>query len=302
MKAIELKGTNLTQFQELIDAYYTGWSFSKGNVSSGQALNFYAKDPSFIFYDTQPPVEGFQGVESLHKGVQQRAKQGGIEHLQLVPYPGKLRAWRREDVAWTIVPYHVIALRTDGKTTEFDSRQTHIWEMRENQWSIVHEHTAPALPQGWTGLAGSGAFAHPGLKGATDPDLQRFFERYFAAWSNHMTFDPAKAQTPAMFYSSDPGIVLYDPGSALALFGWSALHDFRTSMYRILHSMSIDLKGDICAWKRDDLAWVTFMVCVSLETKVGTRREFLGRQTDILERENDDWQIIHEHLSIPFLG
>jgi len=45
-----------------------------------------------------------------------------------------------------------------------------------------------------------------------------------------MTFDPAKAQAPALFYSSEPGIVLYEPGSALVLFGWSELHDFRTSI------------------------------------------------------------------------
>jgi len=101
MKATELKGTDLTKFQELIDTYYAGWSFSKGNISSGQALKFYVKDPNFIFYDTQPPVEGFQGVESLHEGVQQRADRGSIEHVQLVPYSDKLRAWRQGDVAWT---------------------------------------------------------------------------------------------------------------------------------------------------------------------------------------------------------
>jgi len=103
-----------------------------------------------------------------------------------------------------------------------------------------------------------------------------------------MTFDPAKAQAPALFYSSEPGIVLYEPGSALVLFGWSELHDFRTSIDRALHSMSIDLKGDICAWKRDDLAWVSFIVRVSLETKTATKREFLGRQTGILEKEDSE--------------
>jgi len=52
--------------------------------------------------------------------------------------------------------------------------------------------------------------------------------------------------------------------------------------------MSIDLKGDICAWKRDDLAWVSFIVRVSLETKTATKREFLGRQTGILEKEDSE--------------
>ena len=134
---------------------------------AGEAFQFYATDPDCIFYDTQPPVEGFQGVESLHAGVQQRAAQGGMELVQLVPYPGKLQAWRNADVVWTVVPYHVIALRSDGNTLEFDSRQTHLWEQRAGRWQIVHEHTAPALPQGWTGAAGSGTTACSGWKGPT---------------------------------------------------------------------------------------------------------------------------------------
>lgn len=302
MNAIALHSTDLSEFQTLIDSYYAGWSFSKGDAITGEAFQFYATDPDCIFYDTQPPVEGFQGVQSLHAGVQQRAAQGGIEQVQLMPYPGKLQAWRNAGVAWTIVPYHVIALRSDGKTLEFDSRQTHLWEQREGQWQIVHEHTAPALPQGWTGLSGSGIPQYSAWEKTTDSELQKFFDRYFAAWSDHMTFDRSKSETPASFYSSDPGILIYDPGSQLVLLGWSALRNWRMALYRPLDQFSMKLKGNVCAWKRQDLAWATFLVEIALTTKTGIQRQFLGRQTNILEREDSEWQIIHEHLSIPFLA
>lgn len=302
MNAIALQGSDLIEFQKFIDRYYAAWSFSKGDAMAGEAFKFYATDPDCIFYDTQPPVEGFQGVQSLHAGVQQRAAQGGIEHVQLVPYPGKLQAWRSGDIVWTVVPYHVIALRSDGKVLEFDSRQTHLWEQRQGHWQIVHEHTAPALPQGWTGTAGSGISHHPGWNEPTDPALQQFFDRYFAAWSAHMTFDVSQSEAPASLYSSDPEILIYDPGSQLVLQGWSALRDWRLSLYRPLDRFSLKLRGNVCAWKRQDFAWTTFLVEIALTTTTGIQRQFLGRQTDILEREGNEWFIVHEHLSIPFLA
>lgn len=302
MNAIALQSSSLKEFQMLIDRYYAGWSFSKGDTRAGEAFKFYATDPDCIFYDTQPPVEGFQGVQSLHAGVQQRAAQGGIEHVQLVSYPGKLQAWRSGDIVWTVVPYHVIALRSDGGTLEFDSRQTHVWEQRAEQWQIVHEHTAPALPQGWTGAAGSGIPHYSSWEKPIDRELQEFFDRYFAAWSAHMTFDVSQSEAPASFYSSDPGIPIYDPGSQLALRGWSALRDWRRSLYHPLDQFNLKLKGNVCAWKRQDLAWTTFLVEIALIAKTGIQRQFLGRQTNILEREDNEWCIVHEHLSIPFLS
>jgi ketosteroid isomerase-like protein len=244
MNAIALQSSDLTEFQKLIDEYYAGWSFTKGDAMAGESLKFYATDPDCIFYDTQPPVEGFQGVQSLHAGVQQRAAQGGVEHVQLVPYPGKLRAWRNGEIVWTVVPYHVIALRSDGKTLEFDSRQTHLWEQREGQWQVIHEHTAPALPQGWTGVAGSGIPHYFSWKKPTAPELQEFFDRYFAAWSEYMTFAGSKSEAPASFYSSDPGILIYDPGSQMVLLSWAALRDWRLSLDRVLDRFSIGLRGN----------------------------------------------------------
>jgi hypothetical protein len=175
--------------------------------------------------------------------------------VQLVPYPGKLKAWRHGDVVWTVVPYHVIALRSDGGILEFDSRQTHLWEQRSGQWQIMHEHTAPALPQGWTGAADSNISPHPGWKEPTDPELEQFFNRYFAAWSDHwsahMSFDGYKSEAPASFYSNDPEILLYDPGSHLVLLGWSALSDWRLSLYRPLAQFTLKLRGNGVQMEKD---------------------------------------------------
>lgn len=86
------------------------------------------------------------------------------------------------------------------------------------------------------------------------------------------------------------------------LLGWSALRDWRLSLYRPLDRFNLSLKGNVCAWKRQDLAWTTFLVEIALVTKTGIQRQFLGRQTNILEREGSEWCIVHEHLSLPFLA
>jgi hypothetical protein len=41
MNAIALQNRDLAEFQRLIDEYYAGWSFSKGETMAGEALKFY---------------------------------------------------------------------------------------------------------------------------------------------------------------------------------------------------------------------------------------------------------------------
>lgn len=294
----ELKGKELEGFGPLIEGYFAGWSYEEGAVESGDARRFYATDPGLIFYDTQPPVEGFLGVDGLHEGVQGRAGGGGVKRVLLAPIPGAWRAWRLGDVAWTLTPYHITATTEGGHTAEFGSRETHVWEKRDGAWLDVHEHTAPPLSGSWTG-APSQTAGVGGLPGPSEPEFERFVDDLFAAWAESATLDPEKAEAPARFYSEGPETVIVEPGSEKTLDGWSAFKDARAALYRSLRSMRLSRRGGVRAWRRGELAWITFLFHASLDTNEGERREFVGRQTDVLERRGGGWRIVHEHASVP---
>lgn len=297
-KIKELRGEELEEFRPLIEGYFAGWSYEAGAVESGDARRFYATDPDLIFYDTQPPVEGFLGVDGLHEGVQGRAGGGGVKRVLLAPVPGAWRAWRRGDLAWTLTPYHITATTTDGHTAEFDSRETHVWEKRDGGWLDVHEHTAPPLPGGWTGAPSQPANVES-LPGPSDPEFERFADDLFAAWNESAGSAPDKADAPARFYAGEPATVIVEPGSRQPLGGWTALRDARAALYRSLRNMSLSRRGGVRAWRRGDLAWITFLFDASVETHEGETREFVGRQTDVLERRDGGWRIVHEHASVP---
>ncbi len=299
MKATELKGENLSEFLQLIDGYYAGWSFVDSQILAGDASRFYSKNPDSIFYDTRPPVEGFQGVTALHEGVQGRAGNETVTSVRLMPRSDAWRAWRLGDIAWTVGSYHVTASTREGFSMDFDSRETHIWKKLNGQWLIVHEHASPPLPHGWLRTSRTPEPGVLSLPGASNPEFESFFDAYFAAWNENLSFDSAKTDAPARFYATDPNIILYDPGSKEALLGWSALRDFRASMYPWLKQMSYVRQGVVRVWQYEELAWTTFLFRVRLEIQDGASREFAGRQSVILERYDSEWRIVHEHLSMP---
>jgi ketosteroid isomerase-like protein len=52
---------------------------------------------------------------------------------------------RKGDIAWTTFTWNLSAQQKDGTPIEADGRQTDIWEQRNGDWLIVHEHiSSPA--------------------------------------------------------------------------------------------------------------------------------------------------------------
>ena len=121
-------------FRKLIDDYCAAWS--TGNTD--QAANFYAQDDDLIFFDVTP--FSYHGWKEYAPGVHKALLDGAAE-IKLTA-GDDLRATRRGDIAWTIVPMHFREKTKDGKVIEADLRYTGIWEKRGSKWLLVHEHVS----------------------------------------------------------------------------------------------------------------------------------------------------------------
>jgi ketosteroid isomerase-like protein len=56
---------------------------------------------------------------------------------------------------------------------------------------------------------------------------------------------------------------------------------------------------DVRATYKGDIAWTTFTWHLSAQLNNGTPIEADGRQTDIWEKRDGKWLIVHEHISSP---
>jgi ketosteroid isomerase-like protein len=121
-------------FRKLINDYCAAWS--TGNTDT--AAKFYAQDDNLIFYDVTP--FSYHGWKEYMPGVHKALLDGAAE-IKLTA-GDDLRATRRGDIAWTIVPMHFREKTKDGKVIEADLRYTGIWEKRGSNWLLVHEHVS----------------------------------------------------------------------------------------------------------------------------------------------------------------
>ncbi len=51
-----------------------------------------------------------------------------------------LNVFRRGDLVWTTVLHGIDAQLENGKELKFVQRQTGIWEKRDGNWVMIHEH------------------------------------------------------------------------------------------------------------------------------------------------------------------
>jgi len=131
------------EFKVLLDRYYAAWSSDGGNIDFDTAGQFYVHSDELLVYDPMPPLGGFQGWNALKAGDQNAF--GNFTHIKLTPYDD-LKVTRHGDVAWCTLTYHLSLSTKTGEGGEYDLRHTIIWEKREGQWLIVHEHASVPLP------------------------------------------------------------------------------------------------------------------------------------------------------------
>ncbi|MEO1376217.1 MAG: DUF4440 domain-containing protein [Cyanobacteria bacterium J06635_10] len=140
-------------------------------------------------------------------------------------------------------------------------------------------------------------FQNPTAQAATisnqDTEFKELINETYAAWNTNNPENLAK------FYAKDAELKFYD-ALPLQYEGWA---DYQTGIQKNLFDkmpkFKLQAKDDIQTHRQDNLAWTTFTWHLSAELKDGTPVETDGRQTDIWEKRNGKWLIVHEHISAP---
>ncbi|MDI1481296.1 nuclear transport factor 2 family protein [Polyangium sp. y55x31] len=124
---------------ELMQRTWDAWS----TLDPRKVAPFYAKDEGLVFFDFAPLEH--RGFHAYEKGVK-----------QLLAEFSSLKAKVRDDAWIEAHGNHALAAGVvhfdvtfqDGMTESFDARWTVVWEWREGQWLIVHEHVSVPIHDG----------------------------------------------------------------------------------------------------------------------------------------------------------
>jgi ketosteroid isomerase-like protein len=136
---------DLTSLQTRINQYCAAWTTQAGEPDWSTIEQLYANE-DLLHYDAVTP-HSFANVAGMKEAFAQMKKGLRLTSLELKARKN-LNVFRRGDIVWTTVLQDIIAKTEDGKELKFVQRQTGIWEERNNNWIIIHEHlSAPSSLQ-----------------------------------------------------------------------------------------------------------------------------------------------------------
>ncbi len=106
--------------------------------------HIYAKDETFSSFDFGRPASGFSSwapAEAYYR------KFMTVPKIWRLDAKDDMRVQARGNVAWSTVSLHASGEMPDGTPIELpEARVTLIFEKRNGDWLIVHEHGSSALP------------------------------------------------------------------------------------------------------------------------------------------------------------
>lgn len=146
---------------------------------------------------------------------------------------------------------------------------------------------------GFNTLFTGNAIASPTTNTQEIQEFKQLINRTHEAWNSH---DPHQL---AKFYAKDANLVFYD-ALPMQYQDWNEYeHGIQTNLFDKMPKFILSADDDLHLTRRDNLAWTTFTWHLSAEMNDGTPVETDGRQTDIWEKRDGEWLIVHEHISTP---
>lgn len=128
---------------------------------------------------------------------------------------------------------------------------------------------------------------------ADDIEFKRLIDESIVAWN---TLDGDAA---AKFYAQDAKLTFYDV-APLKNIGWEEYKDdAQKNLLDNVKSLNLSANDDVQAIRKGNFAWTTFTWHIDAKLKDGQPMKLNGRQTNIWERRNGVWLIVHEHASVP---
>ena len=136
---------DIQSLQNRINDYCKAWTTKEGQPDWFKIEKLYASE-DLLHYDAVTP-HSFANVLEMKTAFAEMQKTLGMKSLSLKARDD-LNVFRRGDLIWTTVLHDIVALLEDGKELKFVQRQTGIWEQRDRNWVIIHEHlSAPSSLQ-----------------------------------------------------------------------------------------------------------------------------------------------------------
>jgi ketosteroid isomerase-like protein len=129
-----------SEWENRIHEYCEAWTTDSGHTDFDRLATFYAMDSDVVIYDSLPPLEGFAGFAEM------RSIYPGLSRLSVSPNQDLQVKFLAEDqVAVTVFTSRMRYTFEDGNEFELNARHTDVWEKRNNQWLIVHEHPSTVI-------------------------------------------------------------------------------------------------------------------------------------------------------------
>ena len=130
---------------------------------------------------------------------------------------------------------------------------------------------------------------------AADKDKQAIRETILKACQNWSAMNPDANDA---YYAPDAKAVWFDL-TPMQYVGWE---DYKQGVKKLgegLESLNIKVHDDLTVNRHGNFAWVTYTWTAELHLKGGKVERAEARGTDVLEKRQGKWVVVHEHVSIP---
>jgi ketosteroid isomerase-like protein len=284
------------QFQVLATRWLGIWGNDPNAVEAAESL--FAPDADALHFDGFVPVDGLFGAEGW-RAASRRTITERFEQFEVTAREG---VWLRRhgDRAVATVPFGV-KMRAGGRSGETQGFATLVCEQRGGEWKIVHEHTSIVLLEEWLGGVDADLepppmdHIHPG-----DSEFQILIDSYLAEVDATRTADLLHADVPSRYFDREIEPLVFDPTSRRPLLGWTGVAAYRDAPDLRIYLTNRKSRSDVRVWKSGDWAWATFTFTARATRRNGDRFEIVGRQSEVFQRVDGRWLIVHEHASVPY--
>lgn len=284
-----------SEFRKLAARWFGVWSQDAGAISEAEAL--FAPDATAVFFDGFLPLEGHFGRDGW-SAEGRRVMTGRFRDFEVKPREG---VWLRRSGDRAVASvYYELSFEDSSKKVETDGQTSLIFERRDGIWLIVHEHTSFSLLE--DRLDGEPvADTSPSLDHLhpRDPEFQKLIDEYLTELAASRAASASNADAPARFFAPGPDTLIWDPTSRRPLVSWSGVAAHRDAPDLRIYLTRKASRGDVRVWKVGDMAWATFTFTARATRRDGGRFDVLGRQTNVFQKIDGAWKIVHEHASIP---
>ncbi len=279
------------------EGYYVAWSYNRNDTVYDQAGVYYSKNPDNLYWDPLPPLKGYRGWAEYQNVITSVWKPHGLAAAGILfAHDGSFQAWGYQDVIWTTANCLVYAQYDSGQNATMPCRGTQIWTKENGKWLLAHEHFS-----GTTELGGKlfQSTEKAVVRRKPSPEFLKLSTQVAAAWSG----GPVETMGLRLrkFYAPGQDSRLYMPWAPHD--GFQTWSDFERGLddYVTLAAEKIilTLHDDLEATQHGDIAWTTATVHLGFVGRDGTQVSADGRQTLIWIRQDNNWRIVHQHLSIP---